>query len=247
MVSLTMMARLLEALRPTARLILVGDPDQLASVERRRRARRTWSTRSAPRRSESPVVSLTTTHRFGEEIGGLAVALRDGDADEAVALLRAGGERVAFLQSDDAEPCSSPPARRAPSRSARRRGRRRRPAPWPRSTGSGCCARTATGPLGVAHWNRQVERWLGEATGEPTLAAWYAGRPLLVTANDYGLGIYNGETGVVVRPARGELARPDRRRSARHRARPRHQPARPGRDDARDDDPQEPGQPGRPR
>ena len=33
MVSLTMMARLLEALRPTARLVLVGDPDQLASVE----------------------------------------------------------------------------------------------------------------------------------------------------------------------------------------------------------------------
>src|SRR6478736_95691 len=33
MVSLTMMARLLEALSPDTRLILVGDPDQLASVE----------------------------------------------------------------------------------------------------------------------------------------------------------------------------------------------------------------------
>lgn len=33
MVSLTMMARLLEAVRPDARLVLVGDPDQLASVE----------------------------------------------------------------------------------------------------------------------------------------------------------------------------------------------------------------------
>ena len=33
MVSLTMMARLLEAVRPEARLILVGDADQLASVE----------------------------------------------------------------------------------------------------------------------------------------------------------------------------------------------------------------------
>ena len=33
MVSLTMMARLLEAVRPTARLVLVGDPDQLSSVE----------------------------------------------------------------------------------------------------------------------------------------------------------------------------------------------------------------------
>jgi exodeoxyribonuclease V alpha subunit len=33
MVSLTLFARLLEALRPSARLVLVGDPDQLASVE----------------------------------------------------------------------------------------------------------------------------------------------------------------------------------------------------------------------
>ena len=33
MVSLTMMARLVEAVRPDARLVLVGDPDQLASVE----------------------------------------------------------------------------------------------------------------------------------------------------------------------------------------------------------------------
>ena len=33
MVSLSMMARLVEAVRPEARLILVGDPEQLASVE----------------------------------------------------------------------------------------------------------------------------------------------------------------------------------------------------------------------
>jgi exodeoxyribonuclease V alpha subunit len=59
------------------------------------------------------------------------------------------------------------------------------------------------GPWGAAHWNRQVERWLGEAAGTPVGAAWghewYAGRPILVTANDYGLGLFNGDTGVVVR------------------------------------------------
>ena len=33
MVSLSLMARLVEAVRPDARLILVGDPEQLASVE----------------------------------------------------------------------------------------------------------------------------------------------------------------------------------------------------------------------
>jgi len=54
------------------------------------------------------------------------------------------------------------------------------------------------GLFGVQHWNRQVERWLTEETGEPIWSSWYAGRPVLVTANDYGLGLYNGDTGVTV-------------------------------------------------
>jgi exodeoxyribonuclease V alpha subunit len=54
------------------------------------------------------------------------------------------------------------------------------------------------GPFGVQHWNHQVERWLTEATGEPIWSAWYVGRPILVTANDYGLGLFNGDTGVTV-------------------------------------------------
>jgi exodeoxyribonuclease V alpha subunit len=54
------------------------------------------------------------------------------------------------------------------------------------------------GPYGVSHWNRQVERWLSEETGQPAWSEWYAGRPLLVTANDYGLKVFNGDTGVAV-------------------------------------------------
>jgi exodeoxyribonuclease V alpha subunit len=54
------------------------------------------------------------------------------------------------------------------------------------------------GPVGVQHWNRQIEKWLSEEAGLPPWSQWYAGRPLLVTANDYGLRVYNGDTGVVV-------------------------------------------------
>ena len=50
----------------------------------------------------------------------------------------------------------------------------------------------------MAHWNRQVERWLIEATGEPIWSPWYAGRPVLVTSNDYGLRLFNGDTGLAV-------------------------------------------------
>lgn len=35
---------------------------------------------------------------------------------------------------------------------------------------------------------------------------WYPGRPLLVTTNDYDLGLFNGDTGVVVRTASGRRA-----------------------------------------
>ena len=51
----------------------------------------------------------------------------------------------------------------------------------------------------------------GSRTGWPTSiddvteGEWYAGRPVLVTANDYALGLFNGDTGVVVRDADASL------------------------------------------
>nr|WP_257908466.1 AAA family ATPase [Janibacter limosus] len=61
MLSLTLTARLLEALRPTTRLLLVGDPDQLASVE----AGAVLADLVAGYGESGPVVRLSTSHRFG--------------------------------------------------------------------------------------------------------------------------------------------------------------------------------------
>jgi exodeoxyribonuclease V alpha subunit len=201
MVSLTMMARLLEAVRPDTRLLLVGDPDQLASVEAG--AVLSDLVEGLGGRSDVHVAALRTSHRFGEAIRELAEAVRTGDADRAVELLRAGDEHVEFVPEPDPVP--------------RMRELLLGPAlEMVRAAEAGdvdgalaaldrqrlLCAHRE-GPYGVQHWNRQVERWLGEETGEPIWTSWYPGRPLLVTANDYGLGIYNGDTGVVVR--RGEV------------------------------------------
>jgi exodeoxyribonuclease V alpha subunit len=54
------------------------------------------------------------------------------------------------------------------------------------------------GPFGVRHWNRRIEHWLTAETGDPLHERAYVGRPLLVTANDHQLGVYNGDSGVVV-------------------------------------------------
>ncbi|MFN8190037.1 MAG: exodeoxyribonuclease V subunit alpha [Nocardioidaceae bacterium] len=203
MVSLTMMARLVEAVRPDARLVLVGDPDQLASVE----AGAVLADLVAGLGARDPdaVVALRTSHRFGARIGALAAAVRDGDDDTAWSLLTEGGPEIELVDADDPRAVELVRGVALEAAVAVRTAA---------ETGDGAAAVAAMdrhrllcghreGPFGAAHWNRQVERWLGEAIGSPVGAAWgrewYVGRPLLVTENDYGLGLFNGDTGVVVR------------------------------------------------
>ena len=204
MVSLTMMTRLVEAVRPDARLILVGDPDQLASVDAG--AVLSDLVSGFADAEDGPVVRLATTHRFGEEIGRLAAALRDGSADDVLTALRTGSTEVEFVESED--PAS---LLRAPILEAARAVRTAADAGQADAAVAALdrhrllCAHRE-GPYGVRHWNRQVEHWLAEATGDPLYEEMYVGRPLMVTANDYGLGLYNGDVGVVVREADGRRA-----------------------------------------
>ena len=245
MVSLTMMARLLEAVRPEARLVLVGDPDQLSSVEagavladiagapmRDPRLAARLADLELPVPSDGDgdlgsaagpgepacagarrVVRLNRTWRFGGAIEALARAIRTSDADEAVAVLRGGDAAVVFNEVDleRARPAELPGLARE-------------------VTAAGILARDAAlagdatgalrgldqhrllcahrrGPYGVARWSAEVERWLADAMpGYAEDGEWYAGRPLLVTANDYDLGLFNGDTGVVVETASGRRA-----------------------------------------
>jgi exodeoxyribonuclease V alpha subunit len=216
MVPLTMMARLLEAVRPTARLVLVGDPDQLTPVE----AGAVLSDlvhRPAPdptadglvlgaasgdldlddeerRQLRNGVVRLRVSHRYGEDIGGLAEAVRTGDADRVLELLSAAGELslVAGTGELEAEVRWAGEELRAAAAagdgagSLRLLGRHRL-----------LCAHRH-GPYGVSHWNEQIGRWTGATPGE-----WRPGQPLLVTANDHENRLYNGDTGVVVDTAEG--------------------------------------------
>ena len=196
MVSLTMMARLLEAVRPQSRLLLVGDPDQLASVDAGAVLADLVDGLGAA--AGSPVVALRTSHRFGESIGALASAIRTGDVDAALEVLRAGGDHVEWI--DDADP--TVPLRKVllPQALALRQAAvlGDASAALAKLDEQRLLCAHRRGPYGVQHWNRQVERWLTESTGEPIWSDWYVGRPVLVTANDYGLGLYNGDTGVTV-------------------------------------------------
>lgn len=198
MVSLTMMARLLEAVRPEARLLLVGDPDQLASVDAGAVLGDLVDGLGC-----GGVVELKTPHRFGASIGSLAQGIRGGDSEVALELLRAGDTSIEWIDSDH-------PARHVRTILTERAVQLRHAALLGDAQaalailgGHRLLCAHRHGPFGVAQWNRQVESWLTEETGQQMWSQWYAGRPLLVTTNDYGLGIYNGDAGVVVASPEG--------------------------------------------
>ncbi|MCW2786342.1 MAG: helicase/exodeoxyribonuclease alpha subunit [Marmoricola sp.] len=214
MVSLAQMARLLEAVRPTTRLVLVGDPDQLASVEAG--AVLADLVNGFEARSDSPVVRLTETHRTkagaaGADLDALATALREGDADRAVALLDSGSAAVRLV--DPRNEVAMAQVRGSIADAAWEITRRALAFadPEDRDAITGLldehrllCAHRE-GPYGVGGWNRQIEHLVAERAGLPHLDEWYPGRPVLLTSNDRGLGVSNGDIGVVVRTAEGRL------------------------------------------
>jgi exodeoxyribonuclease V alpha subunit len=232
MVSLSMMARLLEAVRPEARLVLVGDPDQLASVEAGA-VLGDLVNRPAPTGAQVPealaqlvghdlqdgeessdglrngVVRLTRSHRFGDAIGRVAAAVQADDPEQVLLELRTGGPEVELLELDAA---AAPlvALRNDVVRAARGLVEAARTGDARAALGELdrhrlLCAHRR-GPYGVARWTGEIERWLAQEglTGDEE---WYAGRPLLVTANDYELQLFNGDTGVVVEhPELGPMA-----------------------------------------
>ena len=134
MVSLSLMARLIEAVRPEARLILVGDPGQLSSIEAGAvlgdivgpvtdgllispptRALLGAATRSAVPAADPPagttvgdgIVVLDRVHRFGGGIARVAEAIRRGDGDAVLAALADAPEDVSWIEVDVAQDASA--------------------------------------------------------------------------------------------------------------------------------------------
>ena len=127
-------------------------------------------------RSDVRIAALKTSHRFGESIGALASAIRTGDVDEVIALLRGGGEHIEWIDTD--EPGEQLRKVLLPHALRLREAAILGDASAALSTLDEhrlLCAHRR-GPYGVRFWNHQVERWLTDATGEPLWTQWYAGQ-----------------------------------------------------------------------
>ncbi len=210
MVPLTLMARLLEAVRPSARLVLVGDPDQLTPVEAG--AVLSDLVHRPPTPGARPpvlegvdlagldvqerdqlangVVRLRDSRRFGAGIGSLAEAVRAGEADEVVRLLSAGG---ALSREEDTAALAAEVRRTGTDLAGAAEGGDA-VASLAMLGGHRLLCAHRHGPFGVSAWTEQVSRWTRPAAA----GEWYPGQPLLVTANDYDNHLFNGDTGVVV-------------------------------------------------
>ena len=227
MVDLPLLARTLRALPATARLILLGDPNQLASVEAGAvlgelcagaggysvagAARIEAATGDAAPGGGSggigdAIALLTHSYRFdgGGAIGRLAAAVNAGDADAALALLRAGGA-VRFEAIDTPAALNARiGAHVAPALQVR--FETADPAfALARFGGFQVLTALRDGVFGVAGVNAAIERALrrrGLIRGE---GANYPGRPLLVGSNDYALGLFNGDLGLLLPDASGAL------------------------------------------
>ncbi|MEZ5383353.1 MAG: exodeoxyribonuclease V subunit alpha [Microthrixaceae bacterium] len=202
MVSLPLMAKLLDALSPSTRLVLVGDPDQLSSVE----AGTVLGdlTHDASPLADS-VVRLNESHRFGEHspIAALADALRRGAADEVMGALDSHAgitwlpgtasvweqppielERLALDVAEgvyDAAVAGNAQAAVDALGSIRLLCAHRR------------------GPSGAEAWNDRVTQLLSHTRPGSTDRRGFAiGTPWLVTANDQANRLANGDAVVII-------------------------------------------------
>ena len=235
MVHLEMMACLLDALPEGATLILLGDKDQLASVEAgavlgdlcRDAQEGHYSAGTAAYVLEASgetipaefhgnggalaqqTVMLRRSRRFGGPIGQLAQAVNDGDPARAEAALRSGGElswiehahqqHVVQLAADGYAGYLGLIGAGAGAGGHD---------VWVRSVLHHfdafrilCAVRE--GEWGVSGLNGAIEQRIEGAGLIRRRGEWYVGRPVMITRNDYGTGVFNGDIGLTLAdPAR---------------------------------------------
>ncbi|MSV85216.1 MAG: exodeoxyribonuclease V subunit alpha, partial [Actinobacteria bacterium] len=159
---------------------------------------------------------LTTVHRQGEDSGILKLAecIRQGDADGAMEILKRANEDVIWVDPTNpdhkgekiqAEQDLKDAATKVVTAAMGENAEIEKALEAILSVKVLSALRR--GPTGVDHWNQLVENYL-RSEDLKGYSDWYAGRPVMVTKNDYLNGVFNGDVGVAI--AKEDLNRDDR-------------------------------------
>ncbi|MDD5461188.1 MAG: exodeoxyribonuclease V subunit alpha [Methylococcales bacterium] len=186
MVDLALMSKLLDALKPGCRLILLGDKDQLTSVESG--AVLADLTLALPEHT----LELKKSHRFSEAIGKLAVAVNLQQEDAAWQILREGNENsvlpeqnlidyVAAQQTDYLRLIKAGAGFEEIYRAF--------------SRFQVLCS-NREGKNSVSDINYRAEQKLFGQKLINLSGLWYSGRPVMITQNNAALHLYNGDIGI---------------------------------------------------
>jgi len=241
MVHLEMMAALLDALPAGAMLVLLGDKDQLASVEAGAvlgdlchdaqaggydAATRAYALAASgeaipPQLQGSAgalaqqTVMLRHSRRFSGPIGQLALAVNAGDVTRTEQVLRDGDDAVHWIENAQQQhvlQLASAGYRPYLEMIERIEGKQEGAGhdDWVRRVLHSfesfrllCAVRE--GEWGVGGLNPAIEQRLESARLIRRRGDWYVGRPVMVTRNDYGTRVFNGDIGLTL----ADPARPD--------------------------------------
>lgn len=267
MIDLEMMASLLAALPDTTQLILLGDKDQLASVEAGSvmgnlcvgaentaydESTRAWISQYANERLiecantgsaiDQQTIMLRYSHRFNEHsgIGQLAKAVNEGNVQHTHFILNnlstysdlVPEPRTDYLKlreqpNTDAANCllkklvtlnagvndNGKPNNRQGYAYYLAVIQKNRPTDstqyddWAKQvlvafdTFQVLCA-LRRGIWGIEEVNQRIEDWL---FSQQKTSLWYEGRPVMITRNDYTLGLMNGDIGIALKDSTGKL------------------------------------------
>ncbi|MBN3844459.1 AAA family ATPase [Burkholderia sp. Ac-20349] len=164
------------------------------------------------------VVWLERNYRFGLDspIGRLSLAIRSGDVQAALDALPADDSAAASFHDDAGESLASSTVERLARRFGAYldalRDALAAPVPDPLPLFDALnrfrilCA-TRSGLRGAEHVNALVAAHVRHAARVPLAvgAHWFTGRPIMVTRNDYALGLFNGDIGIALPDAHGVL------------------------------------------
>lgn len=208
MVSLELMAQLLDALAPTTRLILLGDAHQLRSVEAGAVLADVEAADDLVSAPGGAVARLVTNYRSNSSINDLASAIEAGAADLARAVIEAA-PCLSLVEFDGTQDLSTLSPLTEDVLSCAREVTTRAAAGQGQAAGEALLKHRILcghreGPFGVTHWARSMRTWLGsQLPGYGFDTQHYVGEPLLITRNSDLFS--NGDTAVVIGDGAGGL------------------------------------------